>query len=72
MAKKEEKNPRIEGIFGQIGLGNMDPERIVEFQEEYDRKMAMADRLRNKKKSNFEEVLDTSAENPPEEEEPKA
>ena len=68
---KDEKNPRIEGIFGQIGLGNMDPERIAEFQEEYDRKMAMADRLRNKKKSNFEEVLETSAENPPEEEEPK-
>jgi hypothetical protein len=65
---KEEKNPRIEGIFGQIGLGNQDPEKLVEFLEAYDRAMNMADRLRNKNKTNFEDVLEISAQNPPEEE----
>lgn len=65
---QQEKHKRIEGIFGQIGLGNQDPEKLVEFLEEYDRAMAMADRLRNKNKTNFEDVLETSAQNPPEEE----
>jgi hypothetical protein len=64
---KDEKDPRIEGIFGQIGLGNQDPEKLVEYLEEYDRAMNMADRLRNKKKTKFHDVLDISAENPPEE-----
>ncbi len=65
---KEDKNQRIEGIFGQIGLGNQDPEKLVDYLEDYERAMAMADRLRNKKKTNFDEVLETSAQNPPEEE----
>jgi hypothetical protein len=65
---KDEKNPRIEGIFGQIGLGNQDPEKLEEFLDDYERTMAMAERLRNKKKTDFEEVLQTSAENPPGEE----
>jgi hypothetical protein len=65
---KDEKNPRIEGIFGQIGLGNQDPEKLEEFLDDYERTMAMAERLRNKKKTNFEEVLQTAAENPPGEE----
>lgn len=64
---KEDKERRIEGIFGQIGLGNQDPEKLTEFLEEYDRAMNMADRLRNKKKTKFHDVLDISAENPPEE-----
>ena len=28
----DEGNKRIEGIFGQIGLGNQDPEKIPEFR----------------------------------------
>jgi hypothetical protein len=57
---KEEKNQRIEGIFGQIGLGNQDPEKLEEFLEQYERTMAQADRLRNKKKSKFTDVLETA------------
>lgn len=53
----DEGNKRIEGIFGQIGLGNLDPERIVEFQEEYERAMALADFLRGKKGRRFNEAM---------------
>lgn len=53
----KDKNQRIEGIFGQIGLGNMDPERILEIQEEYERAMALADFMRSKKGRHFDEAL---------------
>lgn len=53
----DEGNKRVEGIFGQIGLGNMDPERILEIQEEYERAMALADFLREKKGRSFNESL---------------
>lgn len=53
----DEGNKRIEGIFGQIGLGNMDPERILEVQEEYERAMALADFLRGKKGRRFTEAM---------------
>ena len=54
---KDEGNKRIEGVFGQIGLGNLNPERIVELQEEYDRSMALADFLRTKKGRKFSDAL---------------
>ena len=54
---KDEGNKRIEGVFGQIGLGNMDPERIREIQEEYERAMELADFLKNKKGRNFRDFL---------------
>lgn len=53
----DEGNKRIEGIFGQIGLGNMDPERILEVQDEYERAMALADFLRGKKGRRFNEAM---------------
>lgn len=54
---KDEGNKRIEGIFGQIGLGNLNPERIVELQDEYDRAMALADFMKSKKGRRFRDAL---------------
>lgn len=54
---KDEGNKRIEGIFGQIGLGNMDPEKILAIQEEYERTMALADFMKSKKGRRFKDAL---------------
>ena len=57
---KDEGNKRIEGVFGQIGLGNLNPERIVEIQNEYERVMALADFLRNKKGRRFKDFMNNA------------
>jgi hypothetical protein len=55
---KDEKDPRIEGVFSNIGLGNSTPERIVEIVEQYDKAMATADFARNNTgKKKFKDVL---------------
>ena len=54
---KDEGNKRVEGVFSQIGLGNLDPERILEIQEEYERSMALADFMRSKKGRKFSDAL---------------
>ncbi len=61
----DEGNKRIEGIFGQIGLGNQDPERISEFQEQHDKAMDRADDAKNRKGVKFEEVIENVDENTP-------
>lgn len=53
----DEGNKRIENIFGQIGLGNLNPERILEIQEEYERVMALADFMRSKKGRRFKDAM---------------
>jgi hypothetical protein len=60
----DEGNKRIEGIFGQIGLGNIDPERINEFIENYERAMQTADAVRNRTGKTFDEVLNPKTEEP--------
>ena len=59
---KDEIFQRIEGVFGNTGLGNADPEKIVEIQEAYERAMAQADLLKNQKKrkgKKFKSVLES-------------
>lgn len=63
----DEGNKRIEGIFGQIGLGNQDPEKIPEFQEQYDKAMNLAEDTKNRKGVKFEDVIENSEEVPPQE-----
>ncbi|HSE42204.1 MAG TPA: hypothetical protein VLH08_15680 [Acidobacteriota bacterium] len=64
----DEGNKKIEGIFGQIGLGNQDAEKVVEFVEEYQRVMDSAELQQgNKKNIKFEDVMnETESNNPPE------
>ena len=64
----DEGNKRIEGIFGQIGLGNQDPEKIPNFIEEYEKAMNTAEVVRGKKKNlKFEDVInETESDKPPE------
>jgi hypothetical protein len=63
----DEGNKRIEGIFGQIGLGNQDPEKIPEFQEQYDKAMNNAEQSKNRKGTKFEDVIDNAEDIPPQE-----
>jgi len=63
----DEGNKRIEGIFGQIGLGNQDPEKIPEFQEQYEKAMDQADQVKKRKGVKFEEVIDNDKDIPPQE-----
>ncbi len=58
----DEGNKRIEGIFGQIGLGNVDPEKIPEFQEQHDKAMNLADDAKKRKGVKFEDVIDSAEE----------
>jgi hypothetical protein len=54
----DEGNKRIEGIFGQIGLGNQDPEKIPDFIDAYEKAMNTADVVKGKKKHvKFEDVI---------------
>jgi hypothetical protein len=46
----DEGNKRIEGIFGQIGLGNQDPEKIPDLIEAYEKAMNTAEVVKGKKK----------------------
>lgn len=69
MAKDEDLPRRIEAVFARKGLGNLDPEKLEEYQAEYDRAMAAAERLQNKKGPiDFEEVLAVAEPAEPEEE----
>jgi hypothetical protein len=63
----DEGNKRIEGIFGQIGLGNQDPEKIPEFEEQYEKAMNQADQIKNRKGVKFEDVIENTGEVPPQE-----
>jgi hypothetical protein len=56
---KDQGNKRIEGIFGQIGLGNLDPEKIRDIQEQYEKAMALADFMKSKKGTRFGTVMRT-------------
>ncbi len=67
MARDDDLPKRIEAVFERTGLGNLDPEKLEEFVETYDRTMATAARLRAKKGRNFEEILAETPEKPPEE-----
>ena len=70
MAKGEKQN-RIEGVWSNIGLGNADPERIVQIVEDYERAMTTADFARtNTGKKKFKDVL-AAEENKPEEKKPE-
>ncbi|MCI0414078.1 YbgA family protein [bacterium] len=55
---KDEKQQRIEGTLGNVGLGNSDPERVAQIVEEYERAMSTADFARhNTGKKKFKDVL---------------
>jgi hypothetical protein len=55
---KGEKQRRIEPTFANVGLGNADPERIVQIVEEHKRAMSTADFARhNTGKKKFKDVL---------------
>lgn len=67
MPKDEDLPKRIEAVFQRIGLGNVDPERLTEFLESYERSMAAAERARNRKGRDFEDALsatDVASEEP--------
>jgi hypothetical protein len=69
MAKDEDLPRRIEAVFARTGLGNLDPEKLVEYLDQYDRLMAGADRLRNSKTpQDFDEVLAVAPPAEPEDE----
>jgi hypothetical protein len=55
---KGEKQQRIEGTMGNVGLGNADPERIAQIIEDYERAMSNADfASHNTGKKKFKDVL---------------
>jgi hypothetical protein len=55
---KGEKQQRIEGTMGNLGLGNADPERIAQIIEDYERAMSNADfASHNTGKKKFKDVL---------------
>lgn len=75
---RDEGNKRIEGLFGQIGLGNFDPEKLAEYLERYDQAMETASQVKARTGKQFKEVLKSETEKeesnkdePPEEEKPK-
>jgi hypothetical protein len=59
----DEGNKRIEGIFGQIGLGNQDPEKIPEFLEAYEKAMTTAEAVKGRKGTKFEDVINEADKN---------
>ena len=67
MPDHHEKLPkRIEAVFERTGLGNLDPEKVEAFVEEYEHAMSTADRIRARKGKNFDEILSETSETPPE------
>ena len=55
---KGEKQQRIEGTIGNVGLGNADPERIAQIVEDYERMRSTVDfALHNTGKKKFKDVL---------------
>lgn len=41
---------RVEGTYSTVGLGNADAERIIDFLNEYEKMMDIADQVRRRKK----------------------
>jgi len=68
MPKDDDLSRRIEAVFESTGLGNFDPEKLVQFLEMYEQAMATAARVRNRKGKKFGEVLATTEPKLPEEE----
>ena len=54
---KGEKQQRIEGTIGNLGLGNSDPERIAQIVEDYERAMSDADFSSHNTGKKFKDVL---------------
>lgn len=68
MADNDAKLPRrIEAVFARTGLGKFDAEGLQEFQENYERQMTLADQMRKRKGTDFEDVLESAPEATPEE-----
>ena len=59
----DEGNKRIEGVFGQIGLGNQDPEKIPEFVDAYEKAMNTAEQSKGRKGTKFEDVINETETN---------
>lgn len=57
---------RIEAVFARAGLGNLDPEKLEAYVEEYDHAMSTADRIRARKGKKFDEILAVAPEATPE------
>ncbi len=63
MAKERKVgDERIEGVFGQVGMGASDAEKILEFYDTYEQTMATVDRVKAKKTgAKFGDVLEETA-----------
>lgn len=59
---RDEGNKRIEGLFGQIGLGNFDTEKLTEYIETYERAMETASQVKGRTGKQFKEVLKSETE----------
>jgi hypothetical protein len=57
---------RIEAVFQRTGLGNLDPEKLEAYVEEYEHAMSTADRVRARKGKKFDEILAVAPEATPE------
>ena len=67
MPKDDDLPKRIEADFQRTGLGNVDPEKLIDFLESYERSMAAAEHARNRKGRDFEDALsatDAASEEP--------
>jgi len=54
----DEGNKRIEGIFGQIGLGNQDPEKLSEFLDDFEKAMNTAEQSKKRTGLKFKDAMD--------------
>jgi hypothetical protein len=68
MAKEDDLPRRIEAVFERTGLGNLDPEKLSEFLELYDRAIAETAAARKRTGKKFRDVLESAEPKPPEEE----
>jgi hypothetical protein len=59
----DEGNKRIEGIFGQIGLGNQDPEKLAEFVDDFEKAMNTAEQSKKRTGLKFKDVMDEAEAN---------
>lgn len=68
MADKDENLPkRIEAVFERMGLGNLDPEKLNEYLETYEKTMLDAGKKRSKEHADFDEILSVTPPRDPEE-----
>ncbi len=70
MAKRE-YDRKIEAVFQNVGMGNTNPEKIMEIIENYERAMITADTIRNRKGKKFKDVLLSAETKSPEDTEEK-